>query len=277
MAWSSYFGGYNQEGGGAYTSGSSGSGSESKNDPYGMRGDTRRSGPLMTNNDWTWAYGSPSDVQRSSGGSRTASRSGGGGGGGGSKSSTTVQRLRFTEDAPGLPDLPVLEMPKVDKRKIRALTQQIAAPSVRKLQEGLQGSLNVHTDNPNVRRMTIREALQGYGTGLEGAMAGAGSQARQEHQQELNLLGQEAHANFKAKYESVMADYQNRFRKYMESAEKVTQTDSSEMGASGGVPMVVRRNAWGTPELGPSFQAGYNMKRGRDPMYGIDYPAYRYN
>jgi len=150
-----------------------------------------------------------------------------------------------------------------------------AAPAVRMLREGLQGAMNVHTDNPNVRRMTIREALQGYGTGLEKAMSGAGAQARSEHMQELNLKKEEAMANWRANYEKIMADYKNRWEKYLQSAEKITQTDSSE-SATGGVPMVVRLNAWGAREIGPSFQAGYNMKRGRDPMYGINSPAYRY-
>jgi len=39
-------------------------------------------------------------------------------------------------------------------------------------------------ENPNVKRMTVREALSGYGSGLENVMAGAGSAATQEYGQQ---------------------------------------------------------------------------------------------
>lgn len=264
MAWSSYFNKYQQGNTGYESDSGGGSGISPVSRGTG-------SGPLGTTNDWTWQYGSPHDEQqrRDAAANRSSSSRGGyAGSSGGSKSSTTVQRLRFTEERPEMPDTPELKMPEVDKRRIRALTQQAAAPAVRQLREGLQGAMNVHTDNPNVRRMTIREALQGYGTGLEKAMSGAGAQARGEHQQELNLKKEEAMANFKASYEKIMADYNNRWQAYLQSAEKVTETNSME-GQSGGFPTVVRRNVWGTPEIGPTFQVGYNLARGRDPMYGV--------
>ena len=171
------------------------------------------------------------------------------------KSTTQTTKLRFTEAMPDTPDLPTLELAKPDKRKIRALSQEIAAPSIRKLQEGLQAGMNTKSDNPNVRRMTLREALQGYGTGLETAMSGSGSQARSEHQQELNTQNAAAQANWQAKTQSLMTAYQNAFSRYMQSAERVTNSNSSE---DGGVPMVTRRNAWGTPEVGPAF--GYSAR-----------------
>jgi len=234
--------------------------SEDAEERQSMKGSSQRSGPLMTNNDWTWAYASPSDMkqayQQKSGG-----RGGyaGGGSSGNARSSTTTQRLRFTEEAPDLPTLPKLEMPKVDKRKIRALTQQIAAPNIRKLNESVQTAMNIHTDNPNVRRMTLREALQGYGSGLESTMAGAGGQARQEHQQELNLASAEAQANWRANTEALMSQYNNAWQKYLASAERVSETNSTDMPVEGG-NMVVRRNVWGTPYLAPDFQTAYRNR-----------------
>lgn len=178
-------------------------------------------------NDWTL---NPSSTQARSGGSAR----GGGSSGGGSRQ--TISRTIFNGKAPELPDLPTLTMPKPDKRKIRALTQEISAPAVRKLREGLQGAMNVNSDNPNVRRMTLREALQGYGTGLESAMAGAGGQARQEHQQELNLLAQEAQKNWQAKTEGMMTAYNNAYKTYLEGATKESTTVSDE-GSGGGIGM----------------------------------------
>jgi hypothetical protein len=178
-----------------------------------------------------------------------------------STNQTTNQttKLRFTEPVPETPELPTLELAKPDKRKIRSLTQQIAAPSIRKLQEGLQTGMNTKSDNPNVRRMTLREALQGYGTGLESAMSGAGGQARSEHQQELNTQNAAAQANWQAKTQSMMTAYQNAFSRYMQSAERVTESEAKSSSVEGsGVPMVTRRNAWGTPEVGPAF--GYSPR-----------------
>jgi hypothetical protein len=211
-------------------------------------------------NDWYLNSGSQSTGGRSSGG-----RSSGGSSGSGNR--RTTSRVIPNGPAPELPDLPTLEMPKVDKRKIRALTQEISAPAVRKLREGLQGAMQVKSDNPNVRRMTLREALQGYGTGLESAMQGAGGQARQEHQQELNILAKEAEANWKAKTESIMTGYNNAYKSWLETATKESETTSDEGGSgSGGV---VRRNAWGTPEVGPSFQDAWNSR-----IAGTEYGNY---
>lgn len=170
---------------------------------------------------------------------KMGSRGGGGSASSGNKSTyqTTNQttKLRFNEPMPETPDLPTLELAKPDKRKIRSLTQQIAAPSIRKLQEGLQTGMNTKSDNPNVRRMTLREALQGYGTGLESAMSGAGGQARSEHQQELNQQNAEAQANWQAKTQSLMTAYQNAFSRYMQSAERITESNSTTgTGASDG-------------------------------------------
>jgi|GEM_PF-3960616 len=218
---SSYFGNYTPGRYGEESQGVAGGGSV-KYPVLESGGYVTRFGP--GDNDWTLTPNSRS----SSGGSRV----GGGGGGGGSRQ--TITRTIFNGKAPELPDLPTLTMPKPDKRKIRALTQEISAPAVRKLREGLQGAMNVNSDNPNVRRMTLREALQGYGTGLESAMAGAGSQARQEHQQELNLLAQEAQKNWQAKTESMMTAYNNAYKTYLESATKESTTNESG-GAGGGV------------------------------------------
>lgn len=152
--------------------------------------------------------------------------SGRGGGGGGSSggTKTTTRRTVYAGAAPTMGALPTLTMPKVDKRRIRALTQEISAPAVRKLREGLQSSMNISSDNPNVRRMTLREALQGYGTGLESAMAGSGGQARAEHQQELNLLATEAQANYKTQVEKIAAEYNNAYNAYLKSGTETTTT-----------------------------------------------------
>jgi hypothetical protein len=130
-----------------------------------------------------------------------------------------------------------VEFAKVDPRKIRALQQKSAAPGIRALNEKIQGAMNVSSDNPNVRRMTLREALQGYGSGLESTMAGAGAQARSEHQQELNVQNQEKQLNFQAAQQAAMASYNAAIAKYMASATRTTETESGE-STNGGRQLV---------------------------------------
>lgn len=64
-----------------------------------------------------------------------------------------------------------------DTALIKSLTQQFAAPGVRRLRQALQTATGGYYENPNVKAMTLRQALEGYGSGLESVMAGAGQTA----------------------------------------------------------------------------------------------------
>jgi hypothetical protein len=154
-----------------------------------------------------------------------------------SKSSRTVSRVEYSGEMPTYQGVAPVEFAKVDPRKLKALQQKAAAPGIRALNEKLQGAMNISSDNPNVRRMTLREALQGYGSGLENTMAGAGAQARSEHQQELNIVNQEKQMNFQAQNQAAMAAYQAAIAKYMASATRITETESGE-GTGGGAQLV---------------------------------------
>lgn len=215
----------------------------------GYGGDPTRYGPGA--NDWTWAYGSPSDFKRQP--TSVSRYSGGGGPSGGNRTSTST--TTFTMPRPTLPKLPTLEMPRVDKRAVAALAQKAAAPGIRTLRESVQTAMNVQSDNPNVRRMTLREALQGYGAGLERVMSGANQQARSEHQQDLNLLAAERQANYRTQVESAMDSYNKAWSEYLASATKKTTTEDG--GGAGGQPMVWLRNATGSLDMVPAARTGF--------------------
>jgi hypothetical protein len=83
-----------------------------------------------------------------------------------------------------VPAVPTLNVPEYDEDKVSALTQKRAAPGIRKLREATRSAMSETYDNPNVKRMTVRDALAGYGTGLESVMAGAGQAATQEYGQQ---------------------------------------------------------------------------------------------
>ena len=78
--------------------------------------------------------------------------------------------------------MPKFEAPKWDEKRVRRLTQSKAAPGVRRLRKSVQQIASKYYENPNVRAMTLREALGGYGQGLQSVMAGAESAANAEEQ-----------------------------------------------------------------------------------------------
>jgi len=87
-------------------------------------------------------------------------------------------------EAPVMGEAPELDLPEYDERKVSALTQKRSASGVRRLRETTQRAMDQSYENPNVKKMTVRDALAGYGTGLESVMAGAGRAATQEYGQQ---------------------------------------------------------------------------------------------
>jgi hypothetical protein len=68
--------------------------------------------------------------------------------------------------------------PVYDENKVRSMSQTELAPSLRGLRSSMQRISGMSSDNPNAKRMTLREALAGYGQGLQSAASGASSSAR---------------------------------------------------------------------------------------------------
>ena len=66
-----------------------------------------------------------------------------------------------------------IPMPTYDTGRVESLAQRFAAPGIRNLRSAMQDVQGGVYENPNVKSMTVREALQGYGQGLENVMAGA--------------------------------------------------------------------------------------------------------
>lgn len=88
--------------------------------------------------------------------------------------------------------------PEYDEGEIKRIGREIAAPQIRQLRQALQQALVKHYENPNVRRMMVRSALQGYGIGLGGIKAKSRQAARAEYAQKYSFDMQAAMANFQA-------------------------------------------------------------------------------
>ena len=112
--------------------------------------------------------------------------------------------------APTMGAAPTLEMPEYDEDKVSALTQKRAAPAIRRLRETTQQATSMDYDNPNVKRMTVRDALQGYGTGLEGVVAGAGRAAAAEYGDQFAANVNAAFTRFKAVTDQRAQEYATR-------------------------------------------------------------------
>lgn len=80
--------------------------------------------------------------------------------------------------------------PPVDYGRIDQLTQELSAPSTRRLRSGLRESFQSAQgqENPAVQAMLMRRSLEGYGTGIEQAIAGGRSGALSAYQQEYAPL-----------------------------------------------------------------------------------------
>ena len=110
-------------------------------------------------------------------------------------------------EAPTMGAAPTLEMPEYDEGKVSALTQKKSATGVRNLRNTTQRAMSETYDNPNVKRMTVRDALAGYGSGLESVMSGAGSDARAEYDQQYSTSVNAAMSQYEAELNRQAMEY----------------------------------------------------------------------
>ena len=95
------------------------------------------------------------------------------GGGGGAWQEPDAGSLGYSTGLVPPGTTPRLDIPVYDQEKVEALAQRTAAPSIRKLRNEVQQVQGGVYDNPNVKAMTLRQALEGYGSGLESVVGGS--------------------------------------------------------------------------------------------------------
>lgn len=137
----------------------------------------------------------------------------------------TVQRVEFDPEAV-MPELniPTFEAPEFDDRAVRAKAQRIAGPQIRRLRDVIQAAAARNYENPNVRKMTLRQALAGYGQGLGDVMTGAHREAQAEEMQEYQTQYGEALQNWNARVAAANRVYDSAFQKYLASAKRTTES-----------------------------------------------------
>ena len=99
--------------------------------------------------------------------------------------------------------------PLPDTGRIQFLTQQAAAPGARKLRMGLLGALQAskRAENPNVQALLGRQAVAGYGEGLESVMGGARREGMGMYAPEYAAMTEQEKANWLAANEKERSDY----------------------------------------------------------------------
>lgn len=140
----------------------------------------------------------------------------------GQKTTTTLTPGR---PLPKLPTIPEFSMPEWNEAEISKLTQKYASPGIRSLRAQVQQAQATPYENPNVKRMSLRDALQGYGLGLANVLAGAGQTAAGEYARKYQTEAQEAQVRHEdvvkqltTNFEAAMQEYQNSLTKTTESA-----------------------------------------------------------
>lgn len=118
---------------------------------------------------------------------------------------TPPESYDIPEYTPYIPGAtPSYSAPVWDEGAIESLTQRNAAPGLRGLREQVQKATNRKYENVQVGRMTLREALQGYGAGIGSVLGGAGTAARGEYGQKYGIEADVAKTN----YGGMMAQWQ---------------------------------------------------------------------
>ena len=109
---------------------------------------------------------------------------------------------------PEMYNVPDFEKPEYDEGEVKSRARKKAAPYLRTLRSELQRASTQQYENPNVRSMSLRDAMTGYGQGLESIMAGAESQARAEYGQEYAMDYESAKINYQSGVELARDEYE---------------------------------------------------------------------
>lgn len=117
--------------------------------------------------------------------------------------------------APTMGPMPTFNLPTWDESKIAAKAQRVAGPGLRELRKGIREAQGRYYENPNVRRMTLRDAMAGYGMGLERVMGGARKEATAEYAAEYGPQVAKAGAEYQGQVQQTLSQYQNAWKEYL--------------------------------------------------------------
>lgn len=120
------------------------------------------------------------------------------------------------EGMPTLEGLPSgLEIDPWDEQEIARLTQKYSAPGVMKLGAAVNLAATRTYSSLIEKDLTLREAISGYGMGLESIIAGASQTAMSQYQARRDEEYRKAALEYETEKEGAMAQYQASLARYM--------------------------------------------------------------
>ena len=98
--------------------------------------------------------------------------------------------------------------PEYDEDRIAALTQRKSSAGLRAARQALQQTIGRYYENPNVKRMTLRDALAGYGQSVESVLSGADTTAREEYNTEYGIKSDQEKTNYNERVNASKLEYE---------------------------------------------------------------------
>lgn len=158
---------------------------------------------------------------------------------------------------------PEYTAPTYDEGKVESLTQRKSAAGLRAARQALQQSTGGYYENPNVKRMTLRDALAGYGMAVENVVGGAGTEARSQYNTEFGIAADASKTNFNKEIEEGKLNYNTA----LDTAKTKYAGETSE----------TEKNYQSMQEAGKlNWQTNYNSKMAEYQAQLQDYMARMY-
>jgi len=117
----------------------------------------------------------------------------------------SVEELESRPDMITLINAPEFKAPEYDTGRVSQRAQEIAGPSVRKLQTAVERALSYGRENPNQKQAELRELLSGYGEGLGSVVSGSRAAATGEYQKEYESQYAPSLINYQQKVSDIKA------------------------------------------------------------------------
>lgn len=131
-----------------------------------------------------------------------------------------------TYKAPDYREMPSYKAPKYDEAEVDKLTQKRASGGIRALRQSLARAGASGYNNADVKRMTLRDALQGYGTGLSSVIGEASEAATSEYGKKYGYALTNAQAEYTARLNKA-----SEYNKYAQDTAKTKyQGEMTEYG-----------------------------------------------
>ena len=130
---------------------------------------------------------------------------------------TTVSETSFTPSGqrPTRPKIPEFTTPEFDEREVSRIAAREAAPNVRRLRDVTARAIGQNFANPNVRRLTVREALQGFGSGLGSILTGSQRAAVSQYMPRYQAAVSGAQTQYGANVNALMQEYNQLYNEFI--------------------------------------------------------------